>query len=192
MAASTRTPDTDAWSGASSAATCSLAWEWHTARRKCSTPSSISCEWTSWVTGKLWSSHSRQVRARRGRGNIGARRSTGSRTTSRERAGNGQLGPKKIHARYRPHAACDHAVLLLSESRQRLDACGAARRQVARERGNGAKQHHDHRVRWDVVGCDPEEQSAEWPQEQQRTGDTDGSAEGDERETAGDNRPGDR
>jgi hypothetical protein len=34
--------------------------------------------------------------------------------------------------------ACDRLVLLLSERRQRLDARGAARGQVGRERGDGA------------------------------------------------------
>src|SRR4051794_21265106 len=82
--------------------------------------------------------------------------------------------------------ACDRLVLLLSERRQRLDARGAARGQVGRERSDGPQQHDDNPVRRDVVRCDAEEQRAERPQEQQRTGDADCGADGYEREAAGD------
>jgi len=50
----------------------------------------------------------------------------------------------------------ERLVLLLSECRQRLDARAAARRQVGRERGDGAQQHDDDRVRRDVAGRDAE------------------------------------
>ena len=59
----------------------------------------------------------------------------------------------------------------MSERRQRLDARGAARGQVGRERGDGAQQHDDDHVRLDVVRRDAEEQRAERAEEQQRAGD---------------------
>jgi AraC family transcriptional regulator len=104
-------------------------------------------------------------------------------TTFRQRYG---VRPSELR---RPETAVRASVrrgLLLSERGQRLDARGAARGQVGRERGDGAQQHDDDRVRRDVVRRDAEEQRAERPQEQQRAGDANGGAEGDEREAAGD------
>src|SRR3954468_12554309 len=81
--------------------------------------------------------------------------------------------------------------LLVTECDQRLDVGGAPSRQVRGERGDGAQQHDDGRVRRDVEWRHAEDESTERAQDQQRAGDADGGADGHERKTAADDRAGD-